>query len=378
MPSKNKILIVGAGFSGAVIARQLAESSYQVEVIDSRSHMAGNCHSERDRESGIMVHKYGPHIFHTDNEEVWNYINKYTNFMPYTNRVKATSKGKVYTLPINLLTINQFYGKSMNPNEARAFIESVGDPNIIEPRNFEEQALKFIGKDLYEAFFYGYTSKQWGLEPKELPASILKRLPVRFNYDDNYFNHRFQGMPEHGYTDIVEKILSHPHIEISLNTEFKHSMLAQFDHCFYSGAIDAFYDFKLGRLDYRTLDFEEIRSEADFQGTAVMNYCDREIPYTRISEHKYFSPWEKHDKTICFKEFSRLARPTDIPYYPIRLVKEKSILENYLEKSKLEKKISFVGRLGTYQYLDMDQTIAEALKLSREFLSKNLSENHVG
>jgi UDP-galactopyranose mutase len=370
MPSKNKILIVGAGFSGAVIARQLAENGFQVTVIDSRTHIAGNCHSERDSETGIMVHKYGPHIFHTDNEQVWNYLNKFSKFMPYINRVKAVSAGKIYTLPINLLTINQFYGKTLNPSEAKAFIESLGDRSIQEPQNFEEQALKFIGRDLYEAFFYAYTYKQWGLEPRELPASVLKRLPVRFNYDDNYFNHKFQGMPENGYTDIVAKILSHSGIQTSLNTRFQHSMLDKFDHCFYSGTIDGFYDYELGRLDYRTLDFKEIRVDGDFQGTAVINYCDKEVPYTRISEHKHFSPWETHSKSVCFQEFSRLAQPNDTPYYPIRLAKEKNILEKYIEKSKHESKVTFIGRLGTYRYLDMDQTVSEALILAREFLVK--------
>ena len=305
MSDNKKILIVGAGFTGAVIARELAKENYEVRVIDKRSHIAGNCHTERDSDTNIMVHKYGPHIFHTDNEEVWNYVNSFDTFMPYINRVKATSGGKVYSLPINLFTINQFYGKTLNPQEAREFIEEIADKSITDPQTFEEQAMRFIGKDLYYAFFYGYTKKQWGLEPKELPASILKRLPVRFTYDDNYFNHKYQGMPLNGYTKIVEKILDHENITVELNSHYDQSVNSQFDHVFYSGPIDEYYDSKFGTLDYRTLDFEEIRSEGDFQGTAVMNYCDAEVPYTRITEHKFFSPWETHDKTICFKEYSR-------------------------------------------------------------------------
>ena len=370
MSDNKKILIVGAGFTGAVIARELAKENYDVKVIDKRSHIAGNCHTERDSDTNIMVHKYGPHIFHTDNEEVWNYVNSFDTFMPYINRVKATSGGKVYSLPINLFTINQFYGKTLNPQEAREFIEEIADKSITDPQTFEEQAMRFIGKDLYYAFFYGYTKKQWGLEPKELPASILKRLPVRFTYDDNYFNHKYQGMPLNGYTKIVEKILDHENITVELNSHYDQSVNSQFDHVFYSGPIDEYYDSKFGTLDYRTLDFEEIRSEGDFQGTAVMNYCDAEVPYTRITEHKFFSPWETHDKTICFKEYSRAYKKGDIPYYPVRQVKEKAMLEKYLEVAEAEDKVSFVGRLGSYRYMDMDLTIAEALKTVREFLAE--------
>ena len=372
--ANKKILIVGAGFSGAVIARELAQKDFHVRVIDQRSHIAGNCHTQRDEETNVMVHKYGPHIFHTDNEEVWNYLHKFDTFKPYVNRVKAQSQGKVYTLPVNLLTINQFYNKTMTPSEAKAFIEEIADTSIEDPQNFEEQAMRFIGKDLYKAFFHGYTKKQWGLEPTELPASILKRLPLRFNYDDNYFNHKFQGMPEHGYTHIVQGILDHPNIEVELNTDFEHQMMQNFDHTFYSGPIDEFYDYKFGALDYRTLEFEMFRADGDYQGCAVMNYCDQEVPYTRITEHKHFSPWESHEKTICFKEYSKAYKKGDIPYYPIRQVKEKAILEKYLEVSGLEKTTTFIGRLGTYRYLDMDVTIAEALKTAREFLSSH--ENH--
>ena len=348
----------------------------QVDVFESRDHVAGNCHTERDEETGVMVHKYGPHIFHTDNERVWEYLNRFTRFMPYINRVKTTAQGRVFTLPINLLTINQFFGKTFSPSEARAFIEQQADHSIDEPQNFEEQALKFVGRDLYEAFFKGYTKKQWGCDPRELPASILKRLPVRFNYDDNYFFHKHQGMPEHGYTAIVEQILDHEYITVRLSTPFERSQCAAYNHVFYSGPIDAWFDYELGRLGYRTLDFEPIRAEGDFQGTAVMNYGDEDVPYTRITEHKYFSPWEQHEKTICFKEFSRAHQPEDIPYYPIRLVNEKAMLEKYLERAEQETGITFVGRLGTYRYLDMDVTIGEALETADGFLEnrENSSE----
>lgn len=364
----NRIAIAGAGFSGAVVARELAGYGYSVDIFDSRPHVAGNCHTERDAETGVMVHKYGPHIFHTDNERIWQYLNQYTRFMPYTNRVKTTARGQVFSLPINLLTINQFFGKTFSPGEARAFIEQQADLTIEDPQNFEEQALRFVGRDLYETFFKGYTRKQWGCHPKKLPASILKRLPVRFTYDDNYFFHKYQGMPEHGYTAIVEKILDHENIRVHLETKFNRDQVTSYDHVFYSGPIDAWFDYEHGRLGYRTLDFEELRCEGEFQGCAVMNYGDEDVPFTRISEHKYFSPWEEHDKTICFKEFSRACDADDIPYYPIRLVEEKVMLSRYVDLAKTVKNVSFLGRLGTYRYLDMDVSIGEALNAADKFV----------
>ncbi|MCX2975578.1 UDP-galactopyranose mutase [Halieaceae bacterium IMCC8485] len=368
---------IGAGFSGAVIARTLVEAGHRVTVFDARTHVAGNCHTERDPESGVMVHKYGPHIFHTDNERVWEYLNQYTEFMPYTNRVKTISGGKVYSLPINLLTINQFFGEAMSPAEARAFIEKQADLNIEDPQTFEEQALRFVGKDLYEAFFKGYTQKQWGCSPTQLPASILKRLPVRFNYDDNYFFHKYQGMPREGYTAIVEKILDHPNISVRLSTPFSRSQVKDYDHVFYSGPVDGYFNYELGRLGYRTLDFKEIRTDGDYQGCAVMNYADESVPYTRIAEHKHFSPWEEHDKTVCFAEYSRTCESGDIPYYPVRLAQEQTMLRDYIKKARAEPGVSFVGRLGTYRYLDMDVTIAEAMHLAESFLELTAKNNPV-
>lgn len=367
-----KILTVGAGFSGAVIARELAEQGYQIEVIDQRSHIAGNCYTKRDKETEVMVHQYGPHIFHTDDEQVWNYVNQHGEMMPYTNRVKSTVGGQVYSLPVNLHTINQFFGKAFSPKEAHDFIvNEQADKTIDEPQSFEEQALKFVGKDLYEAFFKGYTQKQWGLSPTKLPASILKRLPVRFNYNDNYFFHKFQGMPKDGYIPIVQSILNHDNITVKLGTNFDdyRDKLDDYEHIFYTGALDGFYDYKLGRLGYRTLDFERHTDEGDFQGCAVMNYGEESVPYTRISEHKHFTPWENHEKTVYFKEFSRLAEEKDIPYYPIRLIDEKTMLEKYIELANQETKVTFVGRLATYRYLDMDVTIREALDVAQAFLT---------
>lgn len=362
------IAIVGAGFSGAVIANQLAQAGYTVDVFESRPHIAGNCYSERDAETGVMVHVYGPHIFHTDNERAWEFVNRYAEFKPYVNRVKAITGGKVFTLPINLLTINQFFNKTMGPAEAQEFLQSLGDKSIENPTTFEEQALRFVGRELYEAFFKTYTIKQWGLHPSELPASILKRLPVRFNYDDNYFNHKYQGMPADGYTALVQNIIDVPGVTVHLSTAFDPADKGNYAHVFYSGPIDAWFKHEEGRLPYRTLDFETFRADGDYQGNAVINYCDDEKKYTRITEHKHFSPWEKHEKTICYAEYSRQCEEKDVPYYPIRQTREKAQLELYVNKAKNEENVTFVGRLGTYRYLDMDVTIHEALLTADKFL----------
>jgi UDP-galactopyranose mutase len=358
-----RIAIAGAGLSGAVIAHELAKTGkYQVDVFETRDHVAGNCHSARDQETGVMVHIYGPHIFHTSNEKVWDYIRQFDEFMLFTNRVKAITQGRVFSLPINLLTINQFFGKAFSPPEAAKFMESIGDTSIANPQTFEEQALRFVGKELYEAFFKGYTMKQWGMHPSELPASILKRLPLRYNYDDNYYTSTFQGIPRNGYTYIVERMLDHANINVYLSAQLSRDMAGDYDHLFYSGPIDGWFDHSEGRLGYRTLDFVAEQSKGDYQGNAVINYCDPEVPWTRISEHKHFSPWELHEKTLIFKEYSRLCGENDTPYYPIRLVKEKAQLGRYVNLARGEKKVTFVGRLGTYRYLDMHITIAEALE----------------
>ena len=364
-----KFLMVGAGLSGAVIGRRMAEAGHAVTVIDSRDHVAGNCHTERDADTGVMVHVYGPHIFHTDDEEVWDYVNGFTRFMPYKNRVKSTTQGQVFSLPVNLHTINQYFGKTMRPDEAKAFIEEQSDTSIDDPQTFEEQALRFVGPDLYEAFFKGYTEKQWGCSPTELPASILKRLPVRFNYDDNYFFHRFQGMPEDGYTKMVAAILDHPGIELRLSTPFDPAMKEEHDHVVWSGPLDGYFGYDLGRLGYRTLDFERFTAEGDWQGCAVMNYGDPDVPFTRITEHKHFSPWESHEGSVLYREFSRACGPDDIPYYPIRMVNEKALLADYVARAESETGVTFVGRLGTYRYLDMDVTIREAMDTATAFES---------
>lgn len=365
-----RYLIIGAGFSGTVLANQLVKNlDCTIDIWDERNHIAGNCHTERDAETGIMVHKYGPHIFNTDKKEVWDFVNSLVEFRPYVHRVKAMSNGKIYSLPVNLHTINQLFGKSFTPAEAKLFLETLADDTISDPKNFEEQALRFIGKELYYAFFYGYTKKQWGCEPTELPASILKRIPVRFNYDDNYHNNLFTGIPVDGYTAVMEKLIDHKNIRVTLNKKYESGMdVAAYDHVFFTGPIDAWFDFKYGRLGYRTVTFETCYADGDYQGTTQMNYCDENVPYTRITEHKHFTNWERHDKTIYFKEFSKETEPSDIPYYPKRLEPDKELLLQYRKDAESLQHVSFLGRLATYRYMDMHNVIGEALDFSKLFV----------
>ena len=367
--------IAGAGFAGAVLAHELASSGrYEVEVFDERDHVAGNCHTVRDPRTGVMLHVYGPHIFNTSRTDVWEYVNRYATFGAYTNRVKAITARGVFSLPINLLTINQFFGKALDPREAREFLASVGDASITEPRSFEDQALRFLGRELYENFFYGYTKKQWGVEPRELPASILQRLPVRFNYDDNYYQQRYQGIPVEGYTAIVEKLLDHPSIKVRTGHRLRAADQGQFSHLFWSGPLDAYFEHELGRLQYRSLIFERHDDKGDYQGNPVINYCDESVPWTRISEHKHFAPWEEHADTVYFKEYSKLAEEADIPYYPLRLEGDKTLLKQYVDLAEKTHATTFIGRLGSYRYLDMHVVIGESMDLAKLCLSTPVSD----
>jgi UDP-galactopyranose mutase len=366
----HRFLIIGSGFSGCVLAQQLVQHlPCTIDIWDERSHLGGNCHTSRDESTGIMVHRYGPHIFNTDKKEIWDYVNSFVEFRPYVHRVKANRKGKIYPLPVNLQTINQFFDQSFNPAEARAFLATLGDASITQPQNFEEQALHFIGRALYEAFFYGYTKKQWGCEPTALPASILKRIPVRFNYDDNYHTNTFTGIPVEGYTAVMEKMIAHPAITVTLNKKFRPDMdTSMYDHVFYTGPLDAYFHHVHGRLGYRTVTFEPFYAEGDHQGLSQMNYCDEEVPYTRITEHKHFTPWEQHDQTVCFKEFSKETTPDDIPYYPKRLQADKELLLRYRADAEQLSGVSFLGRLATYRYMDMHHVIGEALGFANNFI----------
>ncbi|WGW06060.1 UDP-galactopyranose/dTDP-fucopyranose mutase family protein [Tropicibacter oceani] len=366
-----QITIVGAGLSGAVAGRTLAEAGHRVTIHDGRPHVAGNCHTERCPDTGVMVHLYGPHIFHTSDAEVWDYVNAFTRFRPYRHQVKTTVQGAVYAMPIGLHTINQFFGRTFRPDEARQYIEEhEADRSITDPQNFEEQALRFVGPRLYQAFFKGYTEKQWGLPPSSLPASILKRLPLRFDYNDNYFAHDFQGMPEHGYTPMVQAILDHPNIDVHLKSEVGADQVARGDHLIWTGALDGYFGARLGRLGYRTLDFERFTATGDWQGCAVMNYGDPDVPWTRITEHKHFAPWETHEGSVLYREVSRACGADDIPYYPIRLVDEMAMLQGYQALADAEEGVTFLGRLGTYAYMDMDVTIRAALDAARGLVDR--------
>jgi len=365
----SKFLIVGSGFSGAVLAHELAKKlDCQIDIWEERNHIAGNCHTSRDEETGIMVHRYGPHVFNTDKKEIWDYVNQFIELRPYHHKVKAVSKGNVYTLPVNLQTINQFFNKSFPPDEAMNFIIKQSDENINTPKNFEEQALKFIGRDLYETFFYGYTKKQWGCDPRELPASILKRLPIRFNYNDSYYNNPFVGIPLEGYTPFVEKLLNNKNITLMLNRKYSFEEdYSPYEHIFFTGPLDAFFKYKFGKLGYRTVSFEQFYAQGDYQGTSVINYCDESVSHTRVTEHKHFTPWEHHEKTICFKEFSKETTENDIPFYPKRLSADKQLLFQYRNEAQKLRNVSFLGRLATYRYMDMHHVIDEAINFSEKF-----------
>lgn len=367
---RKKIAIVGAGLSGAVVAQQLdAVGVYDIEVFEEKSHLAGNCHTFRDAATGVMIHEYGPHIFHTKRKDVWDFASRFVTFGAFTNRVKAHTARGVFSLPVNLLTINQFFAKRFNPQEATAFLKELGDSSIEEPQNFEEQALKFVGRDLYEAFFRGYTIKQWGVDPKELPATILQRLPIRFNYDDNYYADPYQGIPVEGYTVLVEKLLSGRNVQVHLKTKFTKVDCAKFDHTFYAGTLDGFFGYEFGRMGYRSIAFERFDHQGDYQGNPVINYCEASIPFTRIAEHKHFAPWESFERTVCFREFSTATGPDDVPFYPMRLSADRTMLASYVAKATEQDRVTFMGRLGTYRYLDMDTCIGEALDLSQHYVN---------
>ncbi len=370
LPANMKIAIVGAGLSGATLAYQLGTYFREADItlFEQRGHLAGNAHTERDPETGVMVHKYGPHIFHTDNAGVWGFVKMFADFVPHIQRTKGIAGGKLYSLPINLHTINQFFGMNLSPQGAERFIAGQrSTPYFPSPPNFADAAIGLIGMDLYQAFMGDYTRKQWGRDPSELPASILKRLPMRYDYNDNAFFHRYQGIPRHGYTDMVQRMLDMSRLTVRLGEKLNRNDIDAFDHVFYSGAIDEWFDYAHGMLPYRTLDFEVIRSKGDFQGCSVLNNCDADTPWTRSTEHKHFTPWEDHEFTIVSREHPREAVPGDLLYYPIRLAREQAQLLKYVELAQKETRVTFFGRLGTYSYLDIDTTIAQAIGLAKDF-----------
>jgi UDP-galactopyranose mutase len=368
-------LIVGAGLYGAVFARQMTDAGKKVLVIDKRDHIAGNVYTE-DIEK-IHVHKYGAHIFHTNNKEVWDYVTRFAVFNRFTNSPVANYKGELYSLPFNMYTFNKMWGV-VTPEEAAAKIEEQRkEAGITEPKNLEEQAISLIGTDIYEKLVKGYTEKQWGRPCTELPAFIIKRLPVRLTFDNNYFNALFQGIPVGGYTKMVARMLEG--IEVRLGEDYladkdKWDPLA--DRIIYTGPIDAYFGFRLGYLEYRSVRFEtELLDQPNFQGNAAVNYTDAETPWTRIIEHKWFEfgkDGEGNDipKTVISREYSSEWKPGDEPYYPVNDEKNGALYEEYRKLSEKEPKVVFGGRLGSYKYYDMDQVIAAALEMSSKELKK--------
>lgn len=366
-------LIVGAGLYGAVFAYEAKKKGKKCLVIDKRSHIAGNVYCEEV--SGINVHKYGAHIFHTSDKAIWDYVNQFAEFNNYINSPVARYKDELYNLPFNMNTFSKMWG-IVTPKEAKDIIASqIADLNITEPSNLEEQALSLVGKDVYEKLVKGYTEKQWGRDCKELPAFIIKRLPLRFTYDNNYFNDRYQGIPIGGYTKIVEKMLEGT--EVRLNTDYLHNREefdAMADRIIYTGMIDQFYDYKLGVLEYRSVRFETEEIEIDnYQGNAVVNYTEREVPYTRIIEHKHFE-FGKQPTTIISREYSSEWKKGDEPYYPVNNDKNNALYEQYKALAESENKVVFGGRLGGYKYYDMDKVIAAALEMCEKELNQGMQK----
>lgn len=368
-----KYLVVGAGFFGAVVAERIANDlGERVLVIDRRTHIGGNSYSEPDSETGIEVHRYGSHIFHTRHGEVWEYVTRFSGFNTYRHKVLTRFGDRVFRMPINLSTINDFYGLSLSPSEAREFLRSeTAREGILEPANLEEKAVASIGRPLYEAFIKGYTHKQWERDPRELPASIISRLPVRFSYNDDYFSDPWQGIPTIGYGALFRRLLAHERIEVRLGLDFFdiREQIPAGCSVIYTGPIDRFFDYRHGQLGWRTLRFEsEVLPVEDHQGTAVMNYADADVPYTRVHEFRHYHPERSHpdDRTVIFREYSTGRDAAADPYYPVNAAEDRRKLELYQAEAGRLPDVLFGGRLGEYRYLDMDQTILSALKMYDE------------
>ncbi len=369
-------LIVGCGFLGSVLAERLANDLNQrVLIIDKRNHIGGNCYSEIEPITGIEYHKYGTHIFHTSNQKVWQYINKFTDFNSYFHQVLTTYHDKVYQMPINLETINSFYGINLKPYEVDGFLAKEISKEInIDKNNFEGKAISLIGRQLYEAFIKGYTLKQWQKEPSELPASLLSRLPFRKNYNESYYFSRWQGIPLNGYKNIFEKLLKSPKIQVKLNLDYfdiRH-LIHQNTKIVYSGALDKFFDYKFGPLEWRSLKFDlEIKNVMDFQGTSVMNYAAHDIPFTRIHEPKHLHPEREFNEknTLIVKEYPLIDSKME-PFYPVNDEKNQKIVLQYKELAILDPDLYIAGRLGDYKYLDMHETIDSALNIYENIKNK--------
>ncbi len=367
------LVVVGSGFFGLTIAERAAtELDKRVLVLERRSHIGGNAYSEPEPETGIEIHRYGAHLFHTSNERVWEYVNRFTAFTGYQHRVFARVGDQVYAFPLNLALINQFFGRSYSPDEARALIaDQASEVDTASARNLEEKAISLIGRPLYEAFVKGYTAKQWQTDPRELDASIITRLPVRYTFNNRYFNDTYEGLPVDGYTAWLEKMADHPNIEVRLDVDWfdVRGQIPPGTPTVYTGALDRYFDHAEGELGWRTLDFEmEVVPTGDFQGTSVVNYNDADVPFTRIHEFRHMHPERDYpkDKTVVVREYSRFAESGDEPYYPINTPDDRAKLARYRELARKETanaNVLFGGRLGTYKYLDMHMAIGSALTM---------------
>lgn len=368
------LLVVGAGLFGLTVAERAANDlGLKVTVVDKRPHIGGNAYSEVEPQTGIEIHRYGAHLFHTSNARVWEYVNRFTAFTNYVHRVYTNYGGEVFPMPVNLGTINQFLRSSLSPEQARAWVaEQAGELAGTDVRNLNDKGISLIGKPLYEAFIKGYTAKQWQTDPRELPASIISRLPVRYTYDNRYFTDTYEGLPVDGYTAWFERMVDSPNIDVVLDCDFfsegpfgMASARGQVP-VVYTGPVDRYFGYSEGSLAWRTLDFEqEVVSVGDFQGTSVMNYADQDVPFTRIIESRHFYPDRPYPEgaSVITREYARFAEEADEPYYPVNTARDRELLLRYRERAAGEPEVLFGGRLGSYQYLDMHMAIASALSL---------------
>jgi UDP-galactopyranose mutase len=382
------LVVVGSGFYGLTIAERVAtQLGLRVLVLERRDHVGGNAYSEAEPTTGIEVHRYGAHLFHTSNERVWSYVNQFTDFTGYQHRVFSVTKDQVFPMPINLATICTYFGQHLSPAEARALVrKQAAEVAPDAAANLEERAISLIGRPLYEAFIRGYTEKQWQTDPRELPAEIISRLPVRYTFDNRYFNDRYEGLPVNGYTAWLERMASHPLIEVRLGVDYfdlrdQPGALPDGVPVVYTGPLDRYFDYAEGRLGWRTLDFEQqVLEQGDFQGTPVMNYADADVPWTRIHEFRHFHPERDYpkDRTVIVREYSRTAQDADEPYYPINTPADREMLLRYRRRAEAERDVYFGGRLGTYQYLDMHMAIASALTFFDQTLTERFATRPPG
>jgi len=373
-----ELIVVGSGFFGLTVAERVAAGlGRRVLVLERREHLGGNAYSEPEPATGIEVHRYGAHLFHTSNERVWQYVSRFTDFTGYQHRVFSVVKDRVYPMPINLGTICEFFGRHLSPAQARELVAAQAAEISGPPANLEEKAVALIGRPLYEAFVRGYTEKQWQTDPRELPPEVISRLPVRYTFDNRYFADTYEGLPVDGYTAWLERMAEHPLIDVRLGVDFfaVRDTLPAGVPVVYTGPLDRYFDHAEGELGWRTLDFEqEVLPVGDFQGTPVMNYGDSDVPWTRIHEFRHFHPERAYpgDRTVIVREFSRTAGPGDEPYYPVNTPADRAVLARYRERAAAEPGVLFGGRLGTYQYLDMHMAIASALRMVDNDLTPHL------